>query len=81
MVWLEHIYNLMVESECSNLVSWLRQPSMTPFAFKEIVSNCLVVARNLNWELVLVDRDKNAFADRLEKAGIDLGAVPISASE
>ncbi|KAK8487980.1 hypothetical protein V6N12_024948 [Hibiscus sabdariffa] len=44
------------ERSLRNVVSWLLQSSMTKLAFKEIVSDCLVAARNLNWKPVLVDR-------------------------
>ncbi|KAL4354821.1 hypothetical protein GQ457_06G006720 [Hibiscus cannabinus] len=62
---------LQVECDCSNVVSWLRQPFLSPFAFKDLVAQCLGLARNLKWELLLVNREMNTRADRLAKAGIE----------
>ncbi|KAK8561939.1 hypothetical protein V6N12_048994 [Hibiscus sabdariffa] len=62
---------LQVECDCSNVLSWLRQPSLPPFAFKDLVAQSLGLTRNLKWELLLVNREMNTRADRLAKAGIE----------
>ncbi|KAK9017507.1 hypothetical protein V6N11_079986 [Hibiscus sabdariffa] len=68
---LVETFRLLVESDCSNAVSWLRYPFTPPIVFKELVYECLALSRELNWELLLVDREKNKRADTLAKAGID----------
>ncbi|KAL4379373.1 hypothetical protein GQ457_02G040790 [Hibiscus cannabinus] len=65
---------LVVESDCSNVVYWIRQPASTPFTFKDLVFDCLCCAKNVRWVIELVPREKNNLADRLAKEGMASGS-------
>ncbi|KAK9037946.1 hypothetical protein V6N11_022843 [Hibiscus sabdariffa] len=62
---------LQVETDYSNVVAWFRHPSTTSNAFKVLVIECVIVYKDLNWDLILVDRMKNTLTDKLAKMRID----------
>ncbi|KAK8497385.1 hypothetical protein V6N12_018880 [Hibiscus sabdariffa] len=63
--------NIVFESNCINVVSWLRNPLTSPTVFKELVDGCLSSCASINWSIQAVDRLCNLDADRLAKAGIN----------
>ncbi|KAK8497165.1 hypothetical protein V6N12_066015 [Hibiscus sabdariffa] len=66
---------LIIETDCETAVFWINNPNTTPFAFKDLVNECLSIGTNLSWKLYWNRREGNVKADRLAKAGIEPGLM------
>ncbi|KAK8596181.1 hypothetical protein V6N12_064680 [Hibiscus sabdariffa] len=64
------VVNLVVESDCSNVVSSIGNPISCPMVFKDLVVNCLKASRGFNWKINLVRREFNCVTDVLAKTEI-----------
>ncbi|KAK9046462.1 hypothetical protein V6N11_052349 [Hibiscus sabdariffa] len=66
---------LIIETNCETAVFWINNSNTTPFAFKDLVNECLSIGTNLSWKLCWTRREGNVKADRLAKAGIEPGLM------
>ncbi|GMI85741.1 hypothetical protein HRI_002243400 [Hibiscus trionum] len=65
------VFCFELESDCNNVVLWLRNPFCSPLAFRPIVDACLRFGASLNWRINSIGRDCNQAADSLAKSGIN----------
>ncbi|OMO82752.1 hypothetical protein COLO4_22852 [Corchorus olitorius] len=65
------MFPLTIESDSSNTVKWVKDPSSAPWRFRQIMMRIELFKQSLgSWDIVLIPRSTNSMADGLAKQGV-----------
>ncbi|OMO67980.1 hypothetical protein COLO4_29951 [Corchorus olitorius] len=65
------MFPLTIESDSSNTVKWVKDPSSAPWHFRQIMMRIELLKQRLgHWDIILIPRSVNSMADGLAKQGV-----------
>ena len=65
-------HSLLIESDSSNVVNWIKCPQSTPWRMKKFISHIESLKLQLfSWHIAHIPREINDVADGLAKSGVN----------